>query len=203
MKRPLALWQTLLVLLLSTAFLPACSSVKTLWGKLGTSPSTTEIEFSHAEPKTPVQPISKPLSSQWSPTTWVQANRQTPAEPLPRTDPAQSTAAPALIVYFDNDQDHLIPSELERLRNFAQGLKADQTARLEATGHTDSNQTAEYNIDLSKRRAETVRRWLTQFGVPENKVVLGWHGLYQPVSTNLTEEGRALNRRVEIKWISK
>lgn len=198
MKRSLALWQKLLVLLLCTAFLSACSSVKNLWSQMGASPAPTQIEFSHAEPTAPVQPINKPLSSQWSPSTWVQTTRQAPPEPLPKAD----ITAPALIVYFDNDEDHLIPSELERLRNFVQELKTNQTARLEVTGHTDSNQTAEYNIDLSKRRSETVRRWLTQFGVPENKVVLGWHGLHQPASSNLTEEGRALNRRVEIKWIS-
>ena len=197
MKRPLALWQKLLVLLLSTALLSACSSVKSLWSQMSASSAPAEIEFSHAEPKAPVQPVSKPLSSQWSPSTWVQATRQAPPEPLPKAD----IAAPALIVYFDNDQDQLIPSELERLRNFAQGLRPDQTARLEVTGHTDSNHTTDYNVGLSKRRAETVRRWLTQFGVPENKVILGWHGLHQPASNNLTEQGRALNRRVEVKLI--
>ena len=198
MKRPLAPWKTFLVLLVSIPILTACSSLATLKGLAGLAPQTPDSVFSHAEPKTQDQQSSKPISRVWSPSTWVQETGQAPAEPQRQPGP---TELPALIVYFDNDRDHLIPSELERLRQFARNLDPERTARLEVTGHTDSNHTAEYNIDLSMRRAETVRRWLVQLGAPENKVSLGWHGLHRPATTNATDEGRARNRRVEVRLI--
>lgn len=201
MKRLLAPWKTHLALLVSIPFLTACSSLTAIKTLAGLTPQTTGIVFSHAEPKTQDLQNGKPITREWSPSTWVQQATQTPTE-LPRQpSPAQPTEPPALIVYFDNDRDHLIPSELERLRQFARSLDPERTARLEVTGHTDSNHTAEYNIGLSMRRAETVRRWLVQLGAPENKVSLGWHGLHRPATTNATDEGRARNRRVEIKLV--
>ena len=104
-----------------------------------------------------------------------------------------------LTVYFDNDSDTLNPAELGRLKAFVSKLDPRQTGRLEVTGHTDNNQTAAYNLDLSKRRAETVRQMLLQSGIPEDQVELGWHGLHLPAATNATDNGRAMNRRVEVK----
>jgi outer membrane protein OmpA-like peptidoglycan-associated protein len=201
MKRPLSPWKTFLLLLVSTSFLTACSSLATLRSLAGFAPETPDIVFSHAEPKAQVQQSSKPISQEWSPSTWVQETAQTPTERLRLPGPAQPTEPPALIVYFDNDRHHLIPSELERLRQFARSLDPERVARLEVTGHTDSNHTAEYNIGLSMRRAQTVRRWLVQFGAPDDKVSLGWHGLHRPADTNTTDEGRQRNRRVEVRVI--
>lgn len=205
MKRPLALWQKLLVALVSVAFLPACSSIASVWRKTGASLPADEIIFSHAEPQTPIQPTANPRSNAWSPTQWTQVSNPPLAQPPIQAvqAPVAATAAEplALTVYFDNDRDTLTPTELERLKAFASNLDPRQTGRLEVTGHTDSHQTAAYNQELSKRRAETVRQTLLQWGIPEGQVVLGWHGLHLPAASNATEEGRAKNRRVEVKRI--
>ena len=205
MKRPLALWQKLLVALIFVAFLPACSSIASRWHKTGASLQTDEIIFSHAEPQTPTQPTANPRPNSWSPTQWTQVSNPTLEQPPIRAvqapDAATTVESPALTVYFDNDSDTLTPIELERLKAFASNLDPRQRGRLEVTGHTDSHQTAAYNLGLSKRRAETVRHMLLQSGIPEDQVVLGWHGLHLPTASNATEEGRAKNRRVEVKRI--
>lgn len=205
MKRPLALWQKIGVTVVGLVFLPACSSLTALWNKTGFSPSADEILFSHAEPAAPPQPTDHPPSNQWSPTRWTQVTHpplEKPASPVVAAQAAAATvASPVLTVYFDNDSDALNRTERERLNAFAVNLEPGTTGRLEVTGHTDSNQTAAYNLGLSKRRAETVRQALLESGIPESQVVLGWHGLHLPAASNATEEGRAMNRRVEVKRI--
>ena len=69
---------------------------------------------------------------------------------------------------------------------------------LEIQGHTDNQGTAEHNLDLSRRRADTVRRFILLFGVGESRLVSEGYGLTRPVAPNDTEEGRAKNRRVEL-----
>ena len=65
-------------------------------------------------------------------------------------------------------------------------------------GHTDSKGDPKYNIDLSKRRAESVRNFLVAGGIPGNKLRVVGMGAKEPIASNSTDKGRALNRRVEI-----
>lgn len=65
-------------------------------------------------------------------------------------------------------------------------------------GHTDSDGSAEYNLDLSQRRAQAVSSVLVNAGVSPARVRSTGRGEDQPVASNLTTEGKALNRRVEI-----
>jgi outer membrane protein OmpA-like peptidoglycan-associated protein len=69
---------------------------------------------------------------------------------------------------------------------------------LRVEGHTDSTGSAEYNQELSERRAMSVRDFLAQQGVAANRMVAVGYGLTRPVADNSTREGRAKNRRVEI-----
>jgi outer membrane protein OmpA-like peptidoglycan-associated protein len=67
-------------------------------------------------------------------------------------------------------------------------------------GHTDNDGTPENNMRLSKLRAKTVARYLTEFkGIPEVNMKVEWYGETKPVSDNSTEEGKQRNRRVEVK----
>lgn len=65
-------------------------------------------------------------------------------------------------------------------------------------GHTDSKGSAEHNMDLSKRRAETVRDYLIAGGVSPIKLRVVGRGAKEPIASNDTDAGRAINRRVEI-----
>jgi OOP family OmpA-OmpF porin len=69
-------------------------------------------------------------------------------------------------------------------------------------GHTDNQGKSEYNLDLSKRRAASVVRELTsKYNVPSNRLDAFGCGIYAPVASNESEDGRAKNRRVElVQW---
>ena len=66
-------------------------------------------------------------------------------------------------------------------------------------GHTDSKGSEAYNMELSRRRAESVRNLLVEKGVSGTRISTMGHGETMPVATNDTPEGRQQNRRVEIK----
>jgi OOP family OmpA-OmpF porin len=67
-----------------------------------------------------------------------------------------------------------------------------------AEGHTDSIGSVSYNLKLSERRANSVRDYLITQGVPADRLEAKGFGKSQPVASNDTPEGRAMNRRVEL-----
>jgi outer membrane protein OmpA-like peptidoglycan-associated protein len=66
-------------------------------------------------------------------------------------------------------------------------------------GHTDNRGGAAMNLDLSKRRAASVRSWLEVHGIEAGRLESEGYGLTKPIDTNDTDTGRASNRRVEFK----
>ena len=78
-------------------------------------------------------------------------------------------------------------------------LKANPDVRVEVAGHTDSVGSDEYNQALSERRAESVQAYLVSRGISPSRIEAVGFGETQPVASNDTAEGRANNRRVEIK----
>jgi outer membrane protein OmpA-like peptidoglycan-associated protein len=102
-------------------------------------------------------------------------------------------------IYFDTGNDALKPDSDPVLQEIAKTLNTDPGLKLYVVGHTDNEGALEYNQDLSKRRAASVIRALTsKLGVANERLMPIGVGLAAPVSTNDTEEGRALNRRVEL-----
>ena len=101
-----------------------------------------------------------------------------------------------LAVYFDFDSAELRPesiTELERVVKFMNDIP-DSTALIE--GHTDSVGTDQYNLGLSDRRAKSVYDYLASRGVSPARLQSIGKGEANPVASNETAEGRALNRRV-------
>ena len=106
-------------------------------------------------------------------------------------------------IYFDTDKATL-KSESEATLNQVLGLlKSKPELRLEIGGHTDSQAGDAYNLDLSKRRAQSVVKWLTDKGIAATRLVAQGFGESRPVADNESAAGRALNRRVEIRDITK
>ena len=101
-------------------------------------------------------------------------------------------------VLFDFDKATLKPAAEKTLAGIVQQMKSEPNLRADIVGHTDSIGTEEYNMGLSKRRAESVRNHVVSKGVATNRLNVSWKGKSQPIATNTTEEGRAQNRRVEI-----
>lgn len=102
-------------------------------------------------------------------------------------------------IHFDFDKDNLKTGSEKVLTEIVKLMLHNPALRVEIQGHTDSIGSREYNLKLSEKRAETVKAYLMLYGVaPERMTVLGY-GPDVPVASNDTEEGKALNRRVELK----
>ena len=106
-------------------------------------------------------------------------------------------------IFFDFDKATLRPestAELERLQKL---LAETPALRLEISGHTDNVGKADYNKDLSQRRANAVVDYLIQHGVSAGRLTFAGYGDTQPVESNITKSGRQLNRRTEFKVIGR
>ena len=101
-------------------------------------------------------------------------------------------------VLFDSGRATLRPGAREKLAKVAGIVLAYPGLRLEVEGHTDSVGPADYNQDLSERRANAVRSFLIDQGMPSNTIAARGFGMTQPVATNGTSAGRQENRRVEL-----
>lgn len=102
-------------------------------------------------------------------------------------------------VQFGFDQSSLSDTAKQALDIFVEDLKArDQSVYIEIQGHTDSTGGEVYNIELGQRRAEAVRRYLNQRGIPLARMSVISYGMSAPIADNSTSEGRSVNRRVTI-----
>ena len=100
-------------------------------------------------------------------------------------------------VKFPVDSAKLSPEAQERLTAFADKLKTDnRNVYLEIEGHTDARGPVTLNERLGEERAEAVRRFMNQHGVPLNRMATISYGKAEPVADNKTRTGRAQNRRV-------
>ena len=101
-------------------------------------------------------------------------------------------------VLFATDSASLRPDLQSDLRALAANLQQFPQTAVQVVGHTDNTGTASYNQDLSQRRARAVAGALTSAGVSPGRIDAFGRGEDQPIASNLTPEGRAQNRRVEI-----
>lgn len=101
-------------------------------------------------------------------------------------------------ITFDKDSFTVRAALRPDLNRLARHLLKYPDSTVQVIGHTDSDGDAAYNIGLSERRANAVADVLQSYGVPYDRLVTIGRGEEQPVATNLTEEGKAKNRRVEI-----
>ena len=93
----------------------------------------------------------------------------------------------------------MLDVSLPALQRFAALLAQHPDWDLTIEGHTDNIGSAEYNLDLSTRRAQAVRQVLVgRFRVPAARLAAKGYGLTRPVESNATDQGRAHNRRVEV-----
>ena len=106
-------------------------------------------------------------------------------------------------VTFAFDKSDLRKSDKAQLDTLGTQLSSTKSYILEVTGGTDSVGNAEYNYQLSQRRAEAVVQYLAaKFNIPAHKFYLIGIGKDQEVATNKTAAGRAQNRRVEVQILS-
>ena len=104
---------------------------------------------------------------------------------------------------FDFDKSNVKPQYFELLNNLKDFIEQNNY-EVTIVGHTDSVGSNQYNFGLSRRRAESVKAKLIEFGLSEERIVgIEAMGEEQPIATNDTSEGRAQNRRVEFKLVQR
>ncbi len=100
-------------------------------------------------------------------------------------------------VYFDTGKDTIQKRSFNLLGQVASILKANPEIRVAVEGHTDSQGKADFNLDLSRRRAAAVRAFLIEKGIAADRLDANGYGMERPVKPNTTAKGREANRRVE------
>lgn len=101
-------------------------------------------------------------------------------------------------VYFDTNKAAVKGTSATTLDRLAGILMEYPDSNILIEGHTDSAGAADYNMDLSKHRAQSVSNYLVGKGISSGRLTTKWYGEAQPKSDNSTAEGKAKNRRVEI-----
>jgi outer membrane protein OmpA-like peptidoglycan-associated protein len=101
-------------------------------------------------------------------------------------------------IHFDVNSSTVQPESRQTLVDLANVLKNYPEDIIVVAGHTDSDGAADYNLKLSEMRAQAVGDILTANGVPMASVQTRGYGETQPVASNDTTDGKALNRRVEL-----
>ncbi len=102
-------------------------------------------------------------------------------------------------VLFGFDSTVIDPQAFNMLDEAVKVLGQNQDLKVEIDGHTDSTGPAEYNMVLSEKRAQAVMKYFVDKGVDAGRLTAKGFGLTQPIADNGSKEGRAKNRRVELK----
>lgn len=152
-----------------------------------------------AKPET--QPAPGPAASQ---PTSNPAPAPTTSAPAPTTDAnaAAVAAARATIgeaIYFNYDEDALLPEAQSLLDRKLSILTANPAVQIRITGHADERGSDEYNLALGQRRASTVKRYLTDRGIADARVSVVSMGEESPVCTMSEESCWRQNRRANFE----
>jgi len=127
---------------------------------------------------------------------------EAPAEPEPVPEPERVRERIVLRgVTFGFDETEIDAADAVVLDEAVRQLQRLPELAVRIEGHTDTTGPAEYNQNLSERRAEAVRRYLEQNGIPAARLSAVGMGETQPIASNESPEGRARNRRVELQVI--
>ncbi|HEX6558538.1 MAG TPA: OmpA family protein [Longimicrobiales bacterium] len=110
---------------------------------------------------------------------------------------ASARAALQEMVFFDYDKAEIRGDMQDILNRKAAILRANPNVTLTIAGHADERGTVEYNLALSLRRANTVRDYLTGFGIDASRLEVTGYGEERPLEQGSSEEAYARNRRAE------
>lgn len=102
-------------------------------------------------------------------------------------------------IFFDTDKYDLKPASFSELNRLFSIIKLNDFSVV-LTGHTDSEGSTQYNLELSQKRADAVKEYLVLKGISSDRVVAIGVGETQPVASNQSSTGKAKNRRVEIQF---
>jgi OOP family OmpA-OmpF porin len=105
-------------------------------------------------------------------------------------------------IYFERGSDRLQARSLPLVKELAQVIAGrEDLGVISIEGHTDNAGGEKSNLQLSQKRAESIKKVLIENGVPEARLVAAGFGEMRPIATNETREGREQNRRVEFRLV--
>jgi OOP family OmpA-OmpF porin len=132
----------------------------------------------------------------------IETSDITTALAVPRGARIEPAAPPTvrLPIFFEFDSATIHPESRTLLDKVGAALASDELAtfRFSVEGHTDSLGTSQYNRSLSTQRADAVKEYLVERGVPKDHLGTIGHGESEPVADNSSDIGRQRNRRVEL-----
>jgi outer membrane protein OmpA-like peptidoglycan-associated protein len=120
-------------------------------------------------------------------------------KPKPKPKPVVVEIISLKGVNFKHDSAELTPKSMAILDEAVTTLTRRSDINIEVAAHTDSDGTDAYNLGLSDRRAASVRGYLVSHGIDEGRLTSRGYGEGQPIASNATKEGKAQNRRVELR----
>ena len=106
-------------------------------------------------------------------------------------------------ILFDFNKSEIKPQYYKNLKNLTRFLKLRNSIEISINGHTDNIGSDSYNLKLSLDRANSVMAFLVKSGIDPERLSVNGYGKNKPISPNDTEEGRQLNRRIEIIVLKK
>ena len=124
--------------------------------------------------------------------------------PIATPEPAPEPAPTYVIqdVNFDFDKSNLKSRATDTLDRVAAELRRQPEIRYEVAGFTDSVGSDDYNQGLSERRADSVRNYLIDHGVSAGQLTANGYSESSPIASNTNADGRAQNRRVEVRPVN-
>jgi OOP family OmpA-OmpF porin len=105
-------------------------------------------------------------------------------------------------ISFEFGKSDLTRASQNYLNEIVELMRENSVLKITVNGHTDNVGTADYNLNLSKTRAKAVYDYLVKNGISSSRLNYQYYGLTKPIADNDTEEGRAINRRVEFEIIN-
>jgi outer membrane protein OmpA-like peptidoglycan-associated protein len=105
------------------------------------------------------------------------------------------------VIYFDTNKFSLTAESVATLEALFTVLKSQPNLKVKLTGHTDSRQSVQYNVELSKNRVFETRKYFMKNGVKAKRMKVAWFSELVPAAPNKTVDGMKLNRRVEIRVV--
>jgi OOP family OmpA-OmpF porin len=104
-------------------------------------------------------------------------------------------------INFDVDEATIKKNSTKTLNAAVKVLTDFPDVRIEISGHTDTDGDRDHNLDLSRRRAEAVKKYLIDKGIDSSRIETRGAGPDEPVADNTTKRGKAQNRRIEFKLL--
>ncbi len=138
---------------------------------------------------------------------FVDISAEDPDDEIIRDFPLEKVEVGATVVleniFFETGKATLKPESYPQLEQVVKFMDSNPTLRMEISGHTDNTGSLRVNTRLSQQRAESVVEYLVEHGIDADRLDAMGYAFSQPIAPNDTPEGRARNRRVEFKILSK